>query len=463
MRRRYSKDPSIDKSLRHSVKDGVAYSVMAGGGESYFSAFALFLKATTEQIALLASLPPLLGSFAQLVSAWLGHRTGRRKAIMLAGALLQAISWFPLALLPLLFPDDAVSLMITCVVIYFAGANLAAPQWCSLMGDLVPERRRGRYFAFRTRLASITAFTALVAGGVILHYFAESGYTLAGFILIFILAAVARLISAYHLARMQDIPGHVAALEIPLGGEWWQRIRHSQFARFSMFYGAMQFAVAIASPFFSVYLLRDLHFSYLQFMACTASTVLMQFLTLNAWGRISDIFGNRLILVVTGFCIPALPGLWLISADFWYLLVVQALGGLLWAGFSLSAGNFLYDLIPSNKRATYLAVHNVFVSIGVCIGAILGGVLGGLDILHGVVTRWQLDWPSVLYGVFIVSLLARLLVAVLFLPRLKEVRPVRTASIALIFRVVRFNPISGLIFDIVGSLRRYRKPRPGDL
>src|SRR4030067_1340604 len=69
VRRRYSKDPSIDKSLRHSVKDGVAYSVMAGGGESYFSAFALFLKATTEQIALLASLPPLLGSFAQLVSA----------------------------------------------------------------------------------------------------------------------------------------------------------------------------------------------------------------------------------------------------------------------------------------------------------------------------------------------------------------------------------------------------------
>ena len=38
------------------------------------------------------------------------------------------------------------------------------------MGDLVPERRRGRYFARRTRLMSLTAFTALWLAGIVLHF-----------------------------------------------------------------------------------------------------------------------------------------------------------------------------------------------------------------------------------------------------------------------------------------------------
>jgi hypothetical protein len=78
--RTYADDPIVDRSLRHSVRDAAAYSVMTGGGETYFSAFAVFLKASTPQVALLASLPSLLGSFAQLFSAWWGHRKGVRKS-----------------------------------------------------------------------------------------------------------------------------------------------------------------------------------------------------------------------------------------------------------------------------------------------------------------------------------------------------------------------------------------------
>ena len=60
----FSKNPVVDKALRHSVRDGMAYSVQVGAGETYFSAFALFLRATAPQIALLATLPPLLASGA---------------------------------------------------------------------------------------------------------------------------------------------------------------------------------------------------------------------------------------------------------------------------------------------------------------------------------------------------------------------------------------------------------------
>ena len=55
----------MDRSLRHSIYDGMAYSVMTRATESYVSAFALWLRATTAQVGLLATLPPLLASFAQ--------------------------------------------------------------------------------------------------------------------------------------------------------------------------------------------------------------------------------------------------------------------------------------------------------------------------------------------------------------------------------------------------------------
>ena len=77
--RPFSKDPIVDRALRHSIRDGMAFSVQVGAGETYFSAFALFLRATAPQVALLSTLPPLLGSLAQIFSAWLGSFLGRKR------------------------------------------------------------------------------------------------------------------------------------------------------------------------------------------------------------------------------------------------------------------------------------------------------------------------------------------------------------------------------------------------
>ena len=451
----YAEDPVVDRSLHHSVRDAAAYSVMTGGGETYFSAFAIFLKATTTQVALLASLPPLLGSLAQLLSAWWGHRSGMRKALILRGVYLQTAMWLPLMLLPALFPAHAVSLLIGCVILYFAAGHLAVPQWSSMIGDLVPERSRGRFFAKRTRLANVMSFVALILSGIGLNYFDGRGATLSGYLLIFTVAVAARLVSAYHLRQMVDPPRSGAAFTFPSGGELLRRARHSSFARFSLFFAAMQFSVSVASPFFTLYMLRDLHFSYLMFMSNTAASVLMQFLTLNMWGRISDRFGNRLILASTGLIIPFLPTLWMVSGNYWYLLGVQVVAGLVWAGFSLSAGNFVYDLVPSPKRATYVAYHNVLMSIGVFLGAMLGGWLGQVLPTHISLGGATLSWDSALLGVFLISGLLRLSFALIFIPLLREVREVPPMSTSgLIFRVSGFHALAGLIFDMLLPRRR---------
>ncbi|MCZ6890162.1 MAG: MFS transporter [Gammaproteobacteria bacterium] len=462
-RETFSPDPTIQKSLRHSIYDGVAYSVMTGGGESYFSAYALLLRATTPQIGALASVPPLLASWMQLVSAWVGRRTGQRRNIIVFGALVQASALIPIIVLPAVFPDYAVELLLVCAVLYFSGPNLASPQWGSLMGDLVPENRRGRFFGLRTRFASLTGFTSLIVGGLTLHAFDTAGVAYWGFVAIFSAACLARLVSAYHLSRIYDPPGHVAALETPWHTDVWKRMRSSPLVRFSIFYACMQIAVAIASPFYVVYMLRDLQFTYLEFMLNTSASVFMQFLTLNRWGRVSDLFGNRLIMVTTGSMVLLLPLLWIVSTDFWYLLAVQALSGFMWAGFSLSTTTFVFDLTPPARRATLMATHNTLAAFGVFVGAMIGGYLGTHLPREMTLFGDGHQWMTALYGVFAISALARLIVALLFLPRLREVRRVRPMSMSgLIFRVTRFHPVSGLIFDIVGTRRKARNRRPDE-
>jgi MFS family permease len=446
---------TTDVSLQHSLKDAAAYAVMMGIGETYLSAFALFLKASTPQIGLLASLPPLLGSLAQLVSAWLGRLAGRRKPIILAGAGLQTLAWLPIIVLPLLFPSAAVPLLIASVVVYHGGAHLAAPQWASLMGDLVPMKRRGRFFARRTSIVSLVTFLSLASGGLILHGTTAAGQTLAGFLVLFGVAMFARGVSTYHLAQMRDPVGQVAVLRLPARESWWRQLGKSNFARFSLFYALMQFSVAIASPFFAVYMLRDLQFSYAQFMANTGISVLAQFLTLNQWGRISDAFGNRRVLSVTGLMLPLMPLLWIVSPNFWYLLMVQVLSGLCWAGFTLGASNFLYDLVARENRATYLAVHNVVASTGIFCGALLGGYLGIALPARIDIPGLPFAWLSPLLGVFAISALARTIVLAVLLPKIREVRRVRPISFSrVIFRVTRMHALAGLVFEAVGTRPR---------
>ena len=62
----YSRDERVQRALRHALFDGMTFAAMGGLAENYFSAFALLLKASTAQVGLLASLPPLLATLSQL-------------------------------------------------------------------------------------------------------------------------------------------------------------------------------------------------------------------------------------------------------------------------------------------------------------------------------------------------------------------------------------------------------------
>ena len=446
----FSKNPLVDKALRHSVRDGMAYSVQVGAGETYFSAFALFLRATAPQVALISTLPLLLASFAQLFSAWVGNFVGRRRLVLL-GCALQALLWLPILLVPVLFSAAyAIPALLVLLVLYHSANNLAAPQWTSIMRDLVSERRRGRYFAHRTRLTTIATFVSLVLCGVILHELDTAGRTYFGFVLIFLIAFAARAASVYHLTFLHEPTPTTTAPDMHIE-HWWRSLLSTGAIGFSVYVALMNAAVGISSPFFIVYMLRDLTLSYFEYTVLAGTSVLCQFLMLTTWGRIADVYGNRLILIVTSISLPIVPSLWLLTDDFRALLLFQALSGLSWSGFTLSAGNLLYELVPQTRRAAYVAFYNVGTAAGVFGGAMLGALLQQILPPRTVLLGETSTLSNLLY-LFIISGVMRAVVAALLARRVRELRKPRRAlsAPALVLRVTGLNAMVGFIYDFIG-------------
>ncbi|MHB1951591.1 MAG: MFS transporter [Acidiferrobacteraceae bacterium] len=455
-----------ERSLHHVVNEGVMFSVMSGFGDMYFSAYALFLKMTAAQIGFLSAIPALLGSTTQLLSAWIGQRTGYRKRIVLTGVTLQAAMWVPIMVLPYLFPHQAGLVIILCIVLYYGGNNLAAPLWGSLLGDLVPADRRGRYFGRRSKIMNFANFLALVSAGIVLNYWRSRSLAGIGFLIIFTVAMAARLSSAYQVSRIIEPvplrhpqPTHsIARMLLDL--------RKTPFARFSVFMALVNFSASIAGPFFAIHMLRNLHFSYLEFMASTAVVVLMQFLSLSNWGHLADRYGNRRILSVTAFIVPLLPALWLFTGSFTGIMLIQLLSGFAWSGFNLSASNYIYDAVAPNRRSSYVAAHNVLGSIATFAGAALGAHLSIMGPAHLHAFGLYLSFGHTVYWLFLLSALARLNTAFAMIPLMPELRDVEPCSAArLLWAASGLERAAALIVRVLGLGGNHAKraePRVSD-
>ncbi len=413
-----------EQSRRYGIREGAAYAVMQGGGENYLSAFALLLHANAFQIGLLSALPQLLGTWFQLLSVKAMTRFDSRKAIILVGTAGQAAMWLPLMALPLLFPAQAPWLLIAAAVAYFAMGHFSVPAWNSLIVDLVVPDRRGAYFASRAKIIAVTGFAALCAAGFILHWTEARGAPWAGFAAIFLLAAAARVISTRYFACIDETVVPVTREAAGGLGEFLRDRGNRGFVRFLAFSGLMHVSVCIAGPYFVLYLLRDLQFSYLQYASWLSAQVLGQLLSLHRWGWMIDTFGNKKVLLVTGFFVSFVPMLYLFSDDFVHLVMISFVGGVTWAGLSLSLQNYVFDMVRAEDRAKGVAIWNNVNAIGWFAGAMLGSWLASAGPTRIVLLGFELRLISNLPAVFFLSGLLRLVVSLSFLNSLKEGRTV---------------------------------------
>ena len=105
-------------------------------------------------------------------------------------------------------------------------------------------------------------------------------------------------------------------------------------------------------------------------------------MALNAWGRIGDCYGNKKLLVASGFGLPVIPALYLFTQDVGWIIVINGMAGLMWSGFHLGLQNIVYDLAESQARAGAVAISNGVNATGAFLGTMAGG------------WRWRRAWRS---------------------------------------------------------------------
>lgn len=410
----------IRKSLRYSYLDGIFAAIMVGASEQFMVPYCLAMNGTAGFVAVLATFPTFVGSLSQLFSSEVIELFKGRKKVINIFVLLHALMWVPIILIPYIFNKNLVMLIIF-VTLYMSLNLFCLPAWSSLLSEYIPPQKRGRYFGWRNKmLGMIIVVSGFIAGSML--YFLRNDRIM-GFTVIFTIAFISRLVSWYFLTKMYEPPyRHIPEARFTFI-DFIKRTKESNFAKFVFITGGMSLCVNVASPFFAVYMLRDLQFNYIVYTLITISSVLTSLVLMERWGRHGDIVGNVRIIRTCSIFVTSIPILWLFSRNIVYLIIVQIFAGFLWAGFNIGVSNFIYDAATPAKRSRCIAYFNVINGSCIFIGAVFGGYLA---------VRIPPIFGYRLLSLFLLSGLLRIIPAVSSFA-IKEVRNVRKVSHANLF------------------------------
>lgn len=452
----------LRRDLRAIVGDGAAFSGMVGLGETYLSAFALAIGAGEVTAGLVASVPLLAGALLQLASPWAVERCGSHRRWVVLCAACQALTFVPLVGFSLLGRMPA-GLIFVIAAVYWGSGMATGPAWNTWVGRIVPARLRAPFFARRTRISQAAVLAGFLAAGFSLQAGASWGRPLLAFAGIFALAGVCRSISVAFLAsQREDVAPTTPPRRVPVG-EFIARVIRPGDGRLLLYLLGVQAAVQISGPYFTPFMLKQLHFSYGTYVTLIGCSFLAKILAVPLWGKLAARYGARQLLWIGGVGIAPVSALWLVSTSIPWLIGVQVVGGALWAAYELAMFLLFFEAIADEERTSVLTTYNLAQAMATVGGSLIGGAVllalgrspeayltifalssvaraGTLLFLRG-----ASDAPVHSYQVAMRTLAVR--------PEMSDMRPI-TASLP-----VRQAPRRGLAALAAAAARRWRRYR----
>jgi len=343
------------QSRDYSIREGIFSTIKDSVSTNYITPFAVAINSPNYMIGFLSSIPGLLGP----VSEWRSSRLiGKypRKRIVLAAIFFEILTWMPLILISLLYYYGIITSLLPLMLLIFFSlyticANAGSPAWFSWIGDLVDENQRGRWFGKRTAIFGLVTIVSTIAAAFLLDFLKSNNLTLFGFIVLFLIAMISRTVSRYYLGKHYEPAIKIEKENYFSFFTFIKKSPYNNFGRFAIFKALLNGATAIAGPFFVVYMLKDLHFSYLTMIIVQMAGTFFTLLFVGYWGKFSDRYGNYEVFRITLIIIAACPITWTLSKNPIYLIMVpQLLSGIGWGGFNLAASNYVFDCVTPQKE-----------------------------------------------------------------------------------------------------------------
>ncbi len=405
----YVGPPVIRRALINSFSDGIAANGMQSLLDTFGIAAAVALRASSMGIALMSSLPMLLGSVAQfLMPAYADPAKGRKHYVLL-GVAGQILFLF-LAGLAGWLPNPARAIAyIACFVAAAVSSNLTGPFWVGWMGDLIPSSVRGRHFAWRSVFFSWMYLACTLVAGTIARKYGTENAPWILFAAIFTVSATLRYVSFRFLKRQHE-PVSSLGLEV---FEPFKFRPSRDFLVYCVASGAFQGAAAMSGPFFNVWYLRDLHFNYLSLSLCLGVTVLGAIAFVGFWGKLADNFGSARVLWLSGLLISFIPIPYLFFEAKWAVWTICFYSGACWGGYNLANFGHLLNATDQRHRSHYIGFSSLVVGLIGCVFTLAGGYLA---------TRLPVIFAWRLQSLFLLSFVFRLGIFLCLFGKFREYR-----------------------------------------
>jgi MFS family permease len=373
----------IQSGLRAVIKDGMASTAMATlTGGAFLVAFALKLGASNLVIGLLAAIPPL-AQMIQIPSIYLVEKVRNRRAISMAASAGSRVFWLLIALIPFLFSKEVgLNFLLAAILFNAAFTAVSNCSWNSWMRDFVPQDRLGSFFSRRMSLSVGLGIILSLAAAFYIDYWKRQfpHVELYGYSVLFAAGFIAGMIGVFFIStipepRMTPAEGEANFFRLIL-----QPFKDANFKELIMFLGSWNFAVNLAAPFFTVYMLKRLQLDLSLIIAFTVLSQIMNLAFLRIWGRFSDRFSNKSVLGVSGplfigcifaFTFTAMPEKHMFTLPL--LILIHIFMGISTAGVTLASGNIGLKLAPKGQATAYLAANSLVNSLAAGIAPILGG------------------------------------------------------------------------------------------
>ena len=287
-------------------------------------------------------------------------------------------------------------------------ATLLAMQVDHWLAGIIPRGTLGQYLGQRQAIRSVFYFVAFCLLGYFLDTF--SGKDSTAFTFVFGVAFIAAAGNILIFRRMKDSQGAGTQTHDEISPRGFlEEIRRTKLSNYFLFTSLLQVTVNLCGPLYAIYMLRELHFSYLNFTVVISLEFLARVISAPFWGRFADRVGNIRIISIVSWVIPLIPIFWLFYHNIAYLAMVQIISGVCWGAFDLCNQSYIYRVAPASKRLRYIVYNKSLLFLSMAVGGLLGVIFyaGGFPI-----------FGSGILGIFLISGIFRMLVVFAMVPKL---------------------------------------------
>lgn len=385
----------VETGLKLVVKDGLATEAMSTlTGGTFLVAMALYMGATNVQIGFLAAMP-LFANMFQLLAVWLVQKYNNRRGIAIVCSLIARIPLLVIAALPFVFKGStSLQVMIFLLFLHYAGGAVTGASWNSWMKDLVPANRLGSYFSERTRKIQVLNVTlSLVVAFLLDHIKAHyPAMEIRAYGIMFVIGGTIGLFSVWLLSKTpepqsQEMQGQFFKLIL-------QPLRNRNFRNLVVFNSAWAFALNMATPFFSVYMLKDLALPISYIIALNIVSQIFGILFVKFWGKHSDRFSNKTIISICAplyiLCLFGWSFTSINSISLPLLVLIHIVSGIAISGINLGINNIGLKLAPQKDAIVYIAAKNMITAFIPALAPLAGGLLADFFSNHQL--SWNLTW-----------------------------------------------------------------------